>query len=97
MHKFLLVLNYLIHLSRPGKRLIYHYSWNFVLRRQKLPDIIAVYPVVLSIECQDKMENFLMEQNIQNKIEHLIDDDNEALELLETTEESWLTAFWVIK
>ena len=26
-----------------------------------------------------------------------MDDDNEALELLETTNDTWLTAFWVIK
>ena len=97
MHKFMLVLNYLIHLSRPGRRLIYHYSWNFVLRRQKLPDIIAVYTVTLSFECQDKMENFRLEQNIDYKIDQLVEEDNEALELLETTNDSWSTAFWVIK
>ena len=97
MHKFMLVLNYLIHLSRPGRRLIYHYSWNFVLRRQKLPDIIAVYTVTLSIECQDKMENFRLEQNIDYKIDQLVEEDNEALEILETTNDSWSTAFWVIK
>ena len=97
MHKFMLVLNYLIHLSRPGRRLIYHYSWNFVLRRQKLPDIIAVFLVTLSIESQAKMENFRLEQSILYKIEHLMEDDNEALELLETTDHIWSTAFWVIK
>ena len=97
MHKFMLVLNYLIHLSRPGRRLIYHYSWNFVLRRQKLPDIIAVYTVTLSIECQDKMENFRLEQKIDYKIDQLVEEDNEALQLLETTSDFWSSAFWVIK
>ena len=97
MHKFMLVLNYLIHLSRPGRRLIHHYSWNFVLRRQKLPDIVAVFPVTLSIERQAKMENFCLQQNINYKIEHLMDEDNEALELIETTDDTWTTAFWIIK
>ena len=97
LHKFMLVLNYLIHLERPGRRLIYHYSWNYVLSRKKLPNIIAVFPVTLSIESQDKMEKFRMEQNIQYKIEHLLEDDNEALELIDTTDSSWTTAFWIVK
>ena len=59
--------------------------------------MIAVFPVTLSIESQDKMEKFRMEQNIQYKIEHLLEDDNEALELIETTDSSWTTAFWIVK
>ena len=95
LSKFLLTLTYLIHITKPCKRIIHQYSWNFVLKRQKLPDILCVYPVTLSIESQVKMENFYHKQKqLRYKIETIEDDD--AVEFNESNSE-WSLGTWEIK
>lgn len=96
LSKFLLILGYLIHVTRPSyKKIIYQYSWNYVLKRHKLPDIIGVYPVTISIESQAKMERFYLKKEIKYKIE-IIDEDQEAIDSLGTDSE-WTLGTWVIK
>ena len=95
LSKFLLTLTYLIHITKPCKTIIHQYSWNFVLKRQKLPDILCVYPVTLSIESQVKMEKFYHKQKqLRYKIETIEDDD--AVEFNESNSE-WSLGTWEIK
>ena len=96
LHKFLLVLNYLTHISSSYRKLIHHYSWNFVFGRHKKPSILSVFPVTLAFEHQAKMKNFSLCQEVLYKIEDLVDEDNEAVELFET-ESNWTSAFIVLK
>ena len=90
MSNFLLILNYLV-----KKPIIYQFTWNFVLKRQKLPDILCAYPVTLSIESQVKMEKFYHKQKqLRYKIETIEDDD--AVEFNESNSE-WSLGTWEIK
>ncbi len=84
MHKFLLVLNYLVHLSAKAskKKIMRHINWNFLLNRQKKTPILEVFPCMLSKESQAKMQSFHLKQDINYKIESFNESDNEALELL---------------
>lgn len=98
MQKFLLVLNYLLHLAHPAKsqKFIHQFSWNFVLGRQKMAAIQAVYPVTLSCENQARMQDYNATQMIQCKIQYLLDEDMmEATETCHTS--SWQFYLWKIK
>ena len=90
MEKLLLILNFLV-----KKPIIYQFSWNFVLKRQKCASIKCCYLVDLEIESRPKMEEELrMEQIIEYKIENI--GDGEALDLLDM-DGSWASGFWILK
>lgn len=95
LSKFLLTLGYLIHLIKPCKRIIYQFTWNFVLKRQKLPDVICVYPVTLSIEeIQSPKKKRLHKQKLKYKIDTF--EDEAVVESFES-ETEWTHGYWVIK
>ena len=92
LNKFLLTLNYMVNKTK----LMYYFSWNFVLKRQKCPQIKCCFPVHLSIEHKPKVDEIKIEDMLEYKIETLGDDDGDALELLEM-ESKWTSAFWILK
>ena len=91
MSNFLLILNYLV-----KKPIIYQFSWNFVLKRQKSAKIKCCYLVDLEILKPKSEEELRMEQIIEYKIEDIGDDDGEALDLLEM-DKIWTSGFWLLK
>lgn len=71
LEKFLLILSYLM--ARPKQKLVYCFSWNFALKRQKKPEILGVYPVTLTVESHIQTE--AMRCQIEYKIQDLVHDE----------------------